>query len=270
MATSISYRGGVRRIILIEMDPKNPVRAEYAGIALSEHGGSPPQPSMAVHPVSPPAVYNPNLPQMGSEQWRYNWYDLFTFCKASDFCCTTWCFSWFTLSHIANYTNAFRRFMNIRGVVIVLLVVLYLQFDIRAAQEKRSRVSLQNEDIDGDGTTDYEIGILSPDTGFFPYYLYILITLIVWKLRYTVRAQRGITGSDSADCCLSTCCTPCVTFQMAYQIWRDPVVEPGGLLTELHKVEPVDLEEQQVVTGSAHDGLSTTLLSGSSVHSHRG
>jgi len=62
---------------------------------------------------------------------------------------------------------------------------------------------------------------------FFPISIYFIFALIVWKLRYTVRSQRGIHGSMAEDCCLSCFCYPCIAFQMAFQIWKDPSIDPG-------------------------------------------
>ena len=225
----------------------------------SGHVASPPPGAPVV-----PAYAVSNLPQEGTEAWRTNWYDLHIFCspwRPSDFCCTTCLFPWFTMSHIAYETNAFKRFMNIRGVLIVVLVVLSILYEMRMALEKSNRIILSPEDEDGDGKIDYETGFTQP-AGAFPYWLFFILTLIAWKLRVTVRKQRGIAGSDAHDCFLATCCQMCITFQMAYQIWKDPVEQPGGVLSELHRVDSYDPEVHRDANGSSQrDNLNTNLLS---------
>jgi len=214
-------------------------------------------PTVAAYQVS-------NLPQAGTEAWRTNWYDLHIFLspfRPSDFCCTTCLFPWFTMANIAHETNAFKRFMNIRGIMIVVLVVLAILYDMRMAMEKGNRVILSPEDEDGDGKVDYETGFTHPD-GIFPYWLYVILVLIAWKLRVTVRKQRGIEGSNTTDCLLATCCQSCITFQMAYQIWKDPIEQPGGIISEIHRVDPYDPEmHREANCASEQDNLNTNLLS---------
>ena len=121
---------------------------DYSLANMSEHGSSdnsnsgsrPTNASSSIpmgHIATPPSDTNnfptvsayhvSNLPQSGTEAWRTNWYDLHIFLspfRPSDFCCTTCLFPWFTMANIAHETNAFKRFMNIRGIMIVVLVVL--------------------------------------------------------------------------------------------------------------------------------------------------
>ena len=227
--------------------------SDYIGIDMTERG-------VALEPVigapyTPPSYSsNTALPPQGTAQWKFRWYDCGVFCYPSDFCLSAYCCTWLTLSHLSKKTGAFKRFMGARGIVALSLIVIYILSDIRWQFEKVKDITLEEEDIDGDGVVDVIQGIIKPDTTF-PYWLFAILTLIVWKLRYTVRAQAGIAGSDLNDCCLSFFCAPCVTIQMAYQLWKDPSVYPGGLLTEIHHVEPAyddDLTEgAMLVSGTS-------------------
>ena len=267
------------------MNPMDPSKGEYSLANVSEHGSADTnstglRASSASsfvpmgHVAAPPSddrgapvassYQMSHLPQEGTETWRTQWYDMHIFCapwRPSDFCFTTCFFPWFTMANIADETNAFRRFMNVRGVLIMFLVVLGVLYEMRMALEKGNRVILSPTDEDGDGKIDYETGFIHPD-GLFPYWLFFIFSLMVWKLRATVRKQRGIEGSYTSDCLLATFCQTCATFQMAYQIWKDPVTQPGGIISEIHRVDPYDPASQVDATGaSQHDSLNTNLLS---------
>ena len=186
------------------MNPMSSSKGEYTLANISEHGGSgemnsgsrpsnastnipmghtmPPSSDVTgAHTPVVSAYQVSNLPRPGTEQWRTNWYDLHIFCsplRPSDFCCTTCLFPWFTMANISYETNAFKRFMNIRGILIVILIILGILYDMRMALEKGNRIILAPEDEDGDGKVDYETGFTHPD-GIFPYWLFAVLYKIL-------------------------------------------------------------------------------------------
>jgi len=158
-----------------------------------------------------------SFPLMGTGLWKREIYDLQHFCYPSDFCFSNWCCCGFiTVAHLAEKTKAFQRWIGIRGIIAAFLIFTMILYDIRS--QHKERVELKEEDIDKDGKIDVVNGFITPD-GMFPFWIFFSMTLIVWKLRYTVRKQRGIVGSDAYDCCLSFFCSQCVIMQMAYQVY---------------------------------------------------
>jgi len=196
---------------------------EYRGLDSTERGADPGVASNGLNvPLSTTGVNVPlysntaAFPLLGTEQWKRQVYDLHHFCYPSDFCFSNWCSCGFlTVAHLSEKTNAFKRWLGIRGVVAAFLIITMILYNIR--QNNVERVNLTETDVDGDGKIDFISGSVTPE-GMFPYWLFFSVTLIVWKLRYTVRRQRGIAGSDTADCCLSFFCSQCVIMQMAYQV----------------------------------------------------
>ena len=158
-----------------------------------------------------------SFPLMGTELWKREIYDLHHFCYPSDFCFSNWCCCGFiTVAHLAEKTKAFQRWIGIRGIIAAFLIFTMILYDIRS--QHNERVELKEEDIDKDGKIDVVNGFITHGD-MFPFWIFFSMTLVIWKLRYTVRKQRGIVGSDTYDCCLSFFCSQCVIMQMAYQVY---------------------------------------------------
>ena len=146
--------------------------------------------------------------------------DIFGCFENLPWCCITFFFRCITSYSVANKIG--KQHLAIMSVIFSILVCLSNIISVICAEVSPKMRALEEGDTLGfhEAGNDWAF-IGSRGFSIITLALFVMLAVIVSKIRGAIREQYGIEGDEISDCCLSCFCMECVLCQMKNHLEAD-------------------------------------------------